>query len=186
METTNETAAPTRAQLITVIEEMNKILVDCKIPTAKSYTNEILVNMILAKELELTSTDFVLAIDDTRSPDSIFSTDAAAIMVQLGITIPAPPKPKAEKKAKGPNPDKFTRHDAVLQALDNMPADGQTFAELQKVIDDIMVARGNRSLVSTSCSEVLKFSLLSLIHFGKMVKDSESKKYTFINDKPAA
>jgi hypothetical protein len=71
--------APTRPQLVTVITEMNAILTDCKIPTAESYTNEILVNMIKNKELEIVFSD----ITPTNEGDKVFSHEVIETMMHI-------------------------------------------------------------------------------------------------------
>lgn len=188
--TDTKTVKPTRAQLVTVAKEMNSILADCKIPTSNSYSVEVLVNMIKGKELELTSADFALTTDDTRSADSIFSTDAIATMTAIGITIPTPPAPKVDKAAAKTTrkTSGYTRQQALVDAIksgsgtrDEIVAKADTLyrAAHPIVISEDEIERKRQSDCDTFITtKLLRESTPILLAFGAMLYNEETKIYS--------
>jgi hypothetical protein len=189
-ETTMESTitAPSRSQLVTVISEMNHILADCKIPTDKKYTNEILTNMILAKELELTSTDFLQPDQITTEGENLFSADAAAIMVHLGITIPAPPKPKSDKKTTTKKTAGYTRQQALVDAIKSGPGTREEIVAkadvLYRAANPIEISedekeRARQSACDTfTTTKLLRESTPILLAFRSILFDETTKIYS--------
>jgi hypothetical protein len=118
----------TKAQVITLVKEMNSILADCKIKTS-GYAIEAILPQIESHVFELVYTDFA----PINEGDKVFTQDSIETMILLGIAIPTAPEVKAPKNAKSKKvaTDKYTWQDATEAAVRELCILGATLAELQ-------------------------------------------------------
>jgi len=90
----------------------------------------------------------------------------------------APKAPKAEKPAKAPKVDepRYTRDDAVTEAIKEIGPKGFTMDDLLKYSDDIAVAKGLKS--NPTATNVNRYMVLALVNFGVLKQDG--KKFTLV------